>query len=220
MRRLFIAAALILFGCEAGLAQSGMAIPGIGITSPLGIAGATSPTLPTGIPLGATEINPGGVGPAPFGPTTPTASCLGTSSSSTGMIGSAASGTLAGGAVSGAMTGGALSGTTTDGESGTSGMTSSFDGGGMGSTTGCPLPSTGVVSSAGTASPMPGTPGTLRLDGGAIPLGATEMNSAGISPLVGVPAPGSTITTAPCIGSMTTDGSSSLTSSMTSTSGC
>jgi hypothetical protein len=222
MRRLFIAAALILFGCEAGLAQSGMAIPGIGITSPLGIAGATSPTLPTGIPLGATEINPGGVGPAPLGPTTQTANCLGTGggSSYNGMIGSAYSGTLAPGAVSGSTTGGAVSGTTTDGESGTSGMTSSFDGGGMGSTTGCPLPSTGVVSSAGTASPMPGTTGTLRLDGGAIPLGSTEMNSAGISPLVGVPAPGSTITTTPCIGSMTTDGSSSLTSSMTSTSGC
>ena len=237
MRRLFIAAAAILLSCEAGLAQT-TTIPGIGLTSPLGIPGSTASVsgLPTGIPLGATEINPGGVGPAPIGPTTPTASCLGIGSSSSGtMIGSAGLGTMAAGAMSGTMTGGAMSGTTTAGVSGTGGTTSSFDGGGMGSALtsgGCPLPSSSVVSSAGTASPMPGTIGTTRLDGGVIPLGATETNSAGVSPLIGVPAPSTAVT--PCVGSTTTvgslmpgsSGSSSLTmgsigtSGVTSTSGC
>ena len=201
MRRLFIAAVAILLSCEAGLAQT-TTIPGIGLTSPLGIPGSTASVsgLPTGIPLGATEINPGGIGPMPIGPTTPTASCLGIGSSSSGtMIGSAGLGTMATGAMSGTMTGGL---------SGTGGTTSSFDGGGMGSALtsgGCPLPSSSVVSSAGTASPMPGTIGTTRLDGGVIPLGATETNSAGISPLVGVPAPSTAVT--PCIGSTTTVGS-------------
>jgi hypothetical protein len=239
MRRLFIAAVLILFGCEAGLAQT-TTIPGIGLTSPLGIPGATSSAsgLPTGIPLGATEINPGGLGLAPIGPTTPTANCLGTGtgSSYTGMIGSASMGTMAAGAVSGATTGGAVTGTSNTGEAAAGGTTSSFDGGGMGSASvsgGCPLPSSAVVSSAGTASPMPGTIGTTRLDGGVIPLGSTATSSAGLSPLIGVTAPSTAVS--PCIGSSTTFGStttspltpgspssSSLTmgSSGTSTSGC
>lgn len=206
MRRLFIAAAAFLFSCEGVLAQSVINSPGMGATSPLGILGSTSPGLTTGIPLGATEIDPGGLGPTPIGPMSTGSSCLGTtSSSSSGTAGGAGTGT-----------------------------TSSFDGGGMGSavtSSSCSLPSSNAVSSAGAASPLsnPGASATTSLNGGVVPLGATEINSAGISALIGIPAPSITVT--PCIGSTTNglmsgslDPSSLATGSMnaggTASSGC
>jgi hypothetical protein len=97
----------------------------------------------------------------------------------------------------------------------------------MTSSSGCSVPSSGVVSPFGTASPLsnPDANSTARLDGGVIPLGATEMNSAGVSPLIGIPAPSVAVT--PCIGSTTTSGlmsgSSSGTTGMsgvTSSPGC
>jgi len=68
MRRLFVAAAAVLFSCEIGLAQSLMTTPAMRGTSPLGMLGSTSSGTATGIPLGATEIDPGGLGPTPIGP--------------------------------------------------------------------------------------------------------------------------------------------------------
>jgi hypothetical protein len=213
MRRLFIAAVVLLWSSEAGLTQSVTTTPGIGLTSPLGIPGSTSSGSPTGIPLGATEIDPGGIGPTPIGPMSSSSSCIGTTSSSTGVAGSSTG-----------MAGGAAMGTT--------GASSSFDGGGMASATtssSCSAPSSGVVSSTGTASPLsnPGASATSNLGGGAIPLGATELDSGGVSSLIGVPAP--SVTATPCVGSTMTNGlmsgSSGPTGSigtggMTSSSGC
>jgi hypothetical protein len=109
---------------------SGSAMPG---TSQLGIPGASAAALGgTGLPLAATEVNPGGLSPAP------------TSTCSTG----------------------------TDG---------TFDGGGL-SSTGC-ISSSSTVSASGTASPL-SAPGTVCTPNSvAIPLGATDIGTAGLSPM-------------------------------------
>jgi hypothetical protein len=180
MRRWTIVVAALLSSCGTAFAQtttgmSGSATsfpPALGITSPLGAQGALPPTgnSPTGLPLGATEINPGGLS------TTPALVC-----------GAAGSSGLAG----------------TSGTSSPVGTSGTFDGGGLaaagspgstGATAGC----TAGVSPNGTASPL-STPGatSTTLDGGTIPLGATELGGGGVSPLIAVPAPSSTTTAMP-----------------------
>jgi hypothetical protein len=195
MGRLLIAAIVVVLSCEAGLTQALTNTPSIGLTSPLGIPGSTSPGSPTGIPLGATEIDPGGIGPTPIGPTSSSSTCVSTSSS-TGVDSGAAGGTM--------------------------GTTSLFDGGGISSATtssSCSLPSSSAVSSAGTASPLstPGVTATFGLNGGAIPLGATEIDGGGVSSLIGIPVP--SVTSTPCVGSTTTNLAAGTTG-MTSSSGC
>jgi hypothetical protein len=80
VRRALVIAAVLLLGCPSLQAQSVVTPSGLGATSPLGIPGSISSTgssgsigtiLPsigsrgTGIPLGATEIDPGGLGQLP-----------------------------------------------------------------------------------------------------------------------------------------------------------
>jgi hypothetical protein len=178
MRRLLAIAAVILMGCGAGHAQTSMSTPAMGATSPLGTLGPSGSSA-TGIPLGATEIDPGGVSP------TVIVNC------NSGLSGMNASGT--------GMTVGA---------------TSTFDGGGL-----TAVPSTTSTSSCapsqtlslgGTASPLsnPGRSSSSMLNGGIIPLGATEMDSGGVSPIITVPVPSGAT---PCTGSITMAGSSSST---------
>ena len=181
-------AALVL-SCSTSLAQMApltVISPAMGATSPLGIPGAltgvTSPVGPVGIPLGASELSPGGLSPAPFDPTASTNSCssVGNSSSST------------------------------------------FDAAGVSTN---PTASCSVGASTGTAS---GTLSTSSLDGvtgstvsaGTIPLGATELDSGGLSPLVPPPTFGSscvvgspTTTTAAVLGSTIAGGTTSQTGS-------
>src|SRR5437763_6460744 len=132
----------MLFGCCAPHAQSATTTSGLGATSPLGMLGSSGATgSGTGIPLGATEIDPGGLSPV-------------SSSCNSGMT--------------------SMSGTS-----------SIFDGGGSNSTGSASstssCTSSNNVTSAGTASPlsMPGTSSGLTLNGRTIPLGATEIGSAG-----------------------------------------
>jgi hypothetical protein len=70
MRRILIAAMqAALFGCIPAFAQvggMGSPTPGIGATSPLGMAPG-SPVPPAGIPMGATELASPGLSPAPAG---------------------------------------------------------------------------------------------------------------------------------------------------------
>lgn len=63
MARTIVIIAVILLSCGASHAQTTSAI---GTTSPLGIPGSSGSigSIPTGIPLGATEIDPGGLSPA------------------------------------------------------------------------------------------------------------------------------------------------------------
>lgn len=215
MARLLLVLIAMSFSCGIGYAQSTLNTPAIGATSPLGIPGSTSPGSSTGIPLGATEINPGGISPMPLGSTANSSNCIGTGTSFSGGAASQMTGSPTAGASStfdGGGSTGMTSGTLTSGTATTSGA--------------CASASPGTMSSTGIASPL-STPGTnvgSSLNG-TIPLGATEVDSAGVSPMIGVPAPDSTST--PCAGSGVaatsglatgTSGSTGLAAGSTSTS--
>lgn len=146
MRRACVMTIMILLGSGVAQAQSAATMPGIGATSPLGMLGSSS-AGGTGVPLGATEIDPGGL--SPLGACVPSLS----GSSSTG-----------------------------------SGST--FDGGGLANTasaTSSCTSGTPNLTSTGTASPLSSPASNLA--GGTIPLGATELDSGGLSPMISVPAP-------------------------------
>jgi hypothetical protein len=205
LRHFLTTLAALLLGCGAAFAQMAPPIvgaPAMGATSPLGVLGATSSVGPVGIPMGATELAPGGLSPGPLDPTASTDPCFSAGVSST-----------------------------------TTGSTSTFDGSGMNPGTTQGLASFGLSSgpmglsgscgpgtSAGTASGTASTSilggaTTGALPGGGIPLGATELNNAGVSPMF-TPS----IVASPCgIGSSTTTMSltpgSTMTNGMTGTSG-
>jgi hypothetical protein len=149
LRALLTASAMLVLGCGASLAQFAPPSPNspaMGLTSPLGIPGATSPVGPVGIPFGATSLSPSGLSPAPFDPTASNTSCTSTIPSG---LSSGAMSSLAG--CGGAPTTGTASGT------------SASTGG-------------GVATSVGRSG---------------IPLGATELDNAGLSPMITSPAPSS-----------------------------
>jgi hypothetical protein len=173
-------AAAVLLGCGVAHAQSPTSIPAMGATSPLGMLGSSTSTgsnSGTGIPLGATEIDPGGL--------SPTAGSNCNANSFSGLSGSGGSGMTS-------MPGGVTSTFDASGFSST---------GSMSSTPNCTTANN--LTSTGAASPlsMPGTNSNPTLNGGTIPLGATEIDNGGVSPLIGVPMP-STMTS-PCTGSTT-----------------
>jgi hypothetical protein len=204
MRRLFVVTAVILIGCGAVRAQNlpngSVMSPAVGITSPLGIPGSNG-SGGTGIPLGATEIDPGGLSQSTAANCDAGGSYMGTS----GTVGLG----LSGGGDS-AMSGASASG-----------AASAFDGGGLagvGSTI-SPCSPSASVSSMGAASPLstPTASSAFRLNGGAVPLGATEIGSAGISPMISSQA-------MPCTGALSLTAPSSVAGAMSvgvgSTSGC
>jgi hypothetical protein len=188
----------------------------LGATTPLGTAASTTPAGPTGIPFGSTELNAGGTSPAPITPLSGTTSCYG-SGTMYGSVSGGLSGTGIAGPPSGYGISTGLGGmsTSTSGTGGTgSGLVgvgtptsnSTFDGGGTaGLSAGTPIspgspplnsgcvavPPGTAAASPGSASPQstPGNMGEASLNGGTIPLGATELNSAGVSPIVPVPTP-------------------------------
>jgi hypothetical protein len=189
MRRLLsVAAAMLLLGGAPAISQvastgSG-ASPGMGMTSPLGGTGSVGPV---GIPLGSTELDPGGLSPGPLGSTTSTSLCgtNGTSMTATGMAG-------------------------------TAGSSSTFDGGGNVGVSGLcgSVPLGGTVSGTQSLSASGALAGST-LGIGTIPLGATEIGSAGISPMEPAPGPAPTLNLSPfptlspsssCAGSATTPG--------------
>jgi hypothetical protein len=158
MRCLLAIAAAMLL-IGAAPAVSQTASPGMGMTSPLGGTGSVGPV---GIPLGSIELDPGGLSPGPLGSTAGASLC--------GTNGAALTAT----------------GTPGMGGSGTTGSISTFDGGGNAGVSGpCgAVPLGGTVS--GTQSPPISSGSTLGI--GTIPLGATELGSAGISPMEPAPA--------------------------------
>jgi hypothetical protein len=136
------AALLILAHCDVGFAQVS-ATPGMGATSPLGSSLSNQPSMPGGVPLGATELDSGGLSP-----TASATPCSGTQT--------------------------------------TAGSSSNFDGGGTMSNptiaNGCTSGTSSSLATipSGTGSTSTGsTPGSA---GGAIPLGSTELGTAGESP--------------------------------------
>ena len=86
-------------------------------------------------------------------------------------------------------------------------------------TSGCTIASPGSVAVGSGSSLSPSSAGAAS--SGTIPLGATELNNAGVSPLIGVPNPGVGVSISPMIGSSpTTIGSgAALGSAGTPTSG-
>jgi len=152
-----LVAAAALLGAGPTFAQLGptAAAPGMGATSPLG----TDLTSPSGIPLGATELVPGGLSPAPIGPSASTTPC---SVGSSGITGSAT------------FDGGGINGTSDGSMAGITGVP-----GDCGST-----PSSGAASGMESPPSVPGSTTESTLGGGNIPLGATELdsNSGGLSP--------------------------------------
>ena len=175
MRLLPLIMAAVLFGSGAAYAQSAMSGAGMGTaspltTSPLGILGSSASggsNSTTGIPLGATEIDPGGLSPAPIANcnTSGSAAYSGMSSGMSGLSGSGMVSTPVG---------------------------SAFDGGGFGPamTSACASTSASAgATSSGVASPPSsmGTNSNFTSNGGTIPLGSTEIDSAGISPLITTP---------------------------------
>jgi hypothetical protein len=186
-----IALSLVIAGAGGALAQTAP-LPGMGVTSPLGSMNFNTPSGPAGIPLGATELGNGGTSPLPG--VTP-CTLGGISGAGTGMGTSTSTGAFDGGGSSGGISG-----------MGTSTSTGAFDGGisSMGTgTTSC------ATSGIAAAPAMPNTPATGlqgTVGNTTIPLGSVEVPNAGVSPLIGVPAPtiGTTGTIGtPCGSSMT-----------------
>ncbi len=207
MRRvLTTAGAVFLFGCATSFAQVAPT-PGIGATSPLGTMNFNSPSGPVGIPLGATELNSGGISPLAGGTL-----CTGTAASSGGTAGST-TGMSATGTGMSAM------------GSGVAGSMSTFDGGGapLGSMIGSTCPSgTAAGSPSMAVTPSSGSGLGTSPGGNTIPLGSTELASPGVSAPIGVPVP--SVSDIPCPGTSTIPGSTmpGTLGSMgtTSTNGC
>jgi hypothetical protein len=229
MTRFTIAAvaAAALLGCGSAVAQvGGMNIsPGtspLGMTSPLGI-GPGSPVGPAGVPLGATELASPGVSPSMSG-TGVIAQCAGIGGSipqtSFGM-GSSSVGTTSG-------MGSSMTGTST---AGTSGSTSTFDGGGITGTTSGACATTGGSSLAGPAASASSPTGMGSGSSASrigIPLGSTELGAGGLSPpaLLVTPTPSTTLSTmgtsvtVPCPTAGLSTGPTGSTGLSTSTGSC
>jgi hypothetical protein len=190
MRRWLVIATAILISCGAAQAQTTMSTPGLRATSPLGMPGSMG-SSGTGIPLGATEINPGGLSPVQGSTCNPNVSPLG-------------------------MSGGMSS--LTNGTTGTTGATTTFDGGGVAAagsaTSACVLSPAPAMSGTASSLSTLGSNASARLNGGAIPLDSTELDSGGVSPMITVPPPGMT-SPSPC-GGLTTTGSVGLSPGSTS----
>jgi hypothetical protein len=147
LTRMSATAALVwLSTCAVGVAQVSLT-PGMGATSPLGSGSSGFNTQPNGIPLGATELNPGGLSPSP---------CAGMTASGSGVAGTLPT----------------------------------FDGGSLTSNSSACTSST-AGSSAGIGGPpqFGSTTGEPAAGNSTIPLGSTELGTAGESPVTTNPAP-------------------------------
>src|SRR4051794_8269321 len=91
MPRMLLTIAALLLSCEAVPAQNAVVRSALGATSPLSGLGSPTSGAPTGIPLGATEIDPGGLSPLPC------SSLAGSSQSGASQSGGAAGTTFDGG---------------------------------------------------------------------------------------------------------------------------
>ena len=163
MRRLWMTVAIAALGCSPAFAQVGgtsVPTPGIAATSPLGMSGSSQ----TGTSVGPTGI--------PLGATEVTSPGISPMlSDPTGMMGSTCS----------------VDGSASTGISGGISGVSTYDGGGLavgggmlgGSAAPCSAASSGVASSASPS-------GASRTG---IPRGSVEIGSAGVSPLITLPAP-------------------------------
>lgn len=195
MRTGLVIVALAMLGSCAVQAQTSISPSAMGATSPLGVLG-TSGTTVSGIPLGSTEIDPGGLSPAP------TPSC-----GASGSTGSQSSGTNN-------TTSMTAAGTTFDGGGldMSSGCTSSSAGATGSSTPGASSSGSVIGSSIPLGATETGSTGVSPLVTVPLPSASTMTYGSTI--------PG---TTSPCLSSTTSDSSSTAGTSanaVTSASGC
>jgi hypothetical protein len=160
---LIAAIAATLLGCNPVFAQvggMGSPMPGMGLTSPFGMSSAAGSVGSAGLPLGATEVATPGLSPAPpstFG------SGLTICSAVVGAGSNSATGLFDGG--------------------GTSAGTPPMAMGEMNSASAGACNQASGAGSAGTLQSTTSSPGaTAPLGIGTIPLGSTELGSAGVSP--------------------------------------
>jgi hypothetical protein len=171
MRRMWMAVAIAMLGGNTALAQvGGMSVPtpGVAVTSPLGMSGASQPGTsvgPTGIPLGATELASPGISPMLTDPTGMMAITCSAGSTSTGMSGGIS-------------------------------RVSTYDGGGLavggGMGPGTVLPGSAApcrTVSTGTATALAPSRSPSGVSRTGIPLGSFEIGNAGVSPLLTHPTP-------------------------------
>jgi hypothetical protein len=200
---LIVSALAALFACNPAFAQVGgtaSPVPSLSPTSPLGL-GPGSPVAPTGIPMGATELNTPGVSPmlgtSTIGSVTQCSGIGGsmpqTSFGSPPMsygAGTSSPGTTAG--VGGSMTGTSYG--TGMSNAGTSASAVLFDGGGISGTASGTCSTAAGSSLAGPAASAssPTLMGTAASGGRVgIPMGATELGAGGLSPPLTLPVPAS-----------------------------
>jgi len=168
IRTLIAVIATVLLGCGAAFSQVGTGAP---VPSPLGI---TSP-----------------LGMAPGLPVPPTGILVGAAELASPGLSGVPAGTMG-------MTGnGTTCLVTGSPSSGMSGLSTTFDGGGLGVGTGTSLPGGAATSgtcgtsssssASSSAATSPTSPGGAARAG--IPLGSVEIGNAGVSPLLIVPAP-------------------------------
>jgi hypothetical protein len=180
VRSLLPAVTAVLLSSSASFAQFASPTPNsypMGSTSPLGIPGIASSVGPVGIPMGATELSPGGISPTPFDPTASNSLCLSTGVSSSGMSSSGDYGTTAPSSTFDAagMNTNSMGGASVSGQgSGTLGLSGSCGQG------------TSARTASGT-SPFPGGGIANPTSGTGIPLGSSEVETPGISPVITSP---------------------------------
>ena len=191
MGRVFATAVIVaVLGIGPSAAQMGVLgeppMPGAGTTSPPGMIDPTSPAGGSGIPLGSTELFPGGLSPASVGPIDSTTACPGA----------------------------VMSGSAPASPSPAS-PSHVFDGGGITAnstnpamSSGCGFAGTGFPVLSGLSS-VPGSAAVTSsaatsLGGSNIPLGATDLGSAGLSGPMGVPVPSPSSTSCPGLGGIPT----------------
>jgi len=170
MRRELIAASLATLLCcnpvFAQVAGIGSPMPGMGVTSPFGMGSAAGPVGPTGVPLGATELATPGLSPAP-----PSTLGSGFTVCST-VVGAASTG------ATGLYDGGGLGIAT--------GTSPTAIGTAMGTTSAASASTCNQASSSSSPSALSSSstpPSSSALLGiGTIPMGSTELGSAGVSP--------------------------------------
>jgi hypothetical protein len=167
----------------------------VGVPSPVGAMSTEASIGGAGIPLGTTELFPGGLSPAPTDAMTPDPICPG-ASPIPGV------GTLGTGSIF--ATNGTMATSASD-------ISSSVDptDSGCGAAPSAGAGPLGLTSSLGTA---------LVFTGGNVPLGATALNTTGLGGLIAIPAPGSL---SPCtsFASTSTGSSPGTPSSLTRISG-
>jgi hypothetical protein len=207
MRRLLTrmpatAALVWLSTCAVGFAQVSPT-PGMGATSPLGTGSSGFNTQSNGIPLGATELNPGGLSPSP---------CAGMTASGNGVAGALS--TFDGGSV--ISNSSACTSSTAGNSAGIGGtpQAGATTGGPTAGNSTIPLGST-ELGAAGespvTTNPAPSIPNP------SIPNPSTSGPNVGVMPAPSLPGPSSpppSSPTTPCFGAMNT------VTPLTSPSGC